>query len=178
MHSNHTASSGHEELAPSAWVTRFGQRVTVAGRILDVACGAGRHAHWFAGQGFLVDAVDRADLPKLSPRIAFKRADIEADPWPYAGKQFAAVVVANYLHRPLMNTLVESVAPEGWLIYETFSAGNEQFGRPSRADFLLQPEELLHVVHGRLTVVAYENGFVDTPKPAMVQRIAAQYVSR
>ncbi len=167
---------GHHDLAPSDWVIRFGARVPSAGRVLDVACGTGRHSHWFAGRGHLVDAVDKEKSLKPSARIVFKQADIEVLGWPYAENQFAAVVVTNYLYRPLLKTLVDSVAPHGWLIYETFAAGNEQFGRPSRPDFLLQPGELLDTVHGRLRVVAYEHGYVESPKPAMVQRIAAQYV--
>jgi len=174
MQSNLESPIADHDLAPSEWVIRFGHDVPVGGRIVDVACGTGRHAHWFADRGYLVDAVDRERLRKLSPRIAFKQADIETGGWPYAGRQFAAVIVTNYLYRPLMKTLVASVAPHGWFIYETFAAGNEQFGRPARADFLLQPGELLEAVHGRLRVVAYEDGYVDSPKPAMVQRIAAR----
>ena len=177
MHSSETNPSGHGDPAPSEWVIRFGLLVPEAGRILDVACGNGRHANWFAARGHMVDAVDRERLPKLSPQVAFKQADIETGDWPYAGQMFAAVVVTNYLHRPLMKALVESVAPHGWLIYETFAAGNEQFGRPSRPDFLLQPGELLEAVRGRLRVIAYEDSYVDLPKPAMVQRIAARFVA-
>ena len=106
-----------------------------------------------------------------------KRADIEADAWPYLGHQFAAVIVTNYLHRPLFDTLVNAVALDGWLIYETFAAGNEKFGRPSRPEYLLQPGELLDVVRTHLRVVAYEDTFIDIPKPAMVQRIAARRVA-
>ena len=84
------------------------------------------------------------------------------------------MVVTNYLHRPLLKTLVDSVVPDGWLIYETFAVGNEKFGRPSNPDFLLRPGELLDAVHGQLQVIAYEDCFVDAPKPAMVQRIAAR----
>ena len=84
------------------------------------------------------------------------------------------MVVTHYLWRPLLHTLVHSLAPGGVLIYETFAAGNEQFGRPARADFLLQSGELLEVVRGRLRVIAYEHGYVDVPKPAVTQRIAAQ----
>lgn len=177
MHPRHETCVD-DELAPSDWVTQFGQLVPPIGPILDVACGAGRHAHWFAQRGFRVDAVDREEIKKLSPLIVFKRADIETGEWPYAGQRFAAVVVANYLHRPLMPVLVDSVAPLGWFIYETFAAGNEKFGRPSQADYLLQPGELLEVVRGRLRVFAYEERYVDTPKPAMVQRIAAQLAIR
>ena len=177
MRSSQTNPPDHHDLAPSEWVLRFAPLVPPPGRVLDVACGAGRHAHWFAERGYLVDAVDREKLPKVSPRISFKQADIETGVWPYTGQRFAAVVVANYLHRPLMKTLMESVAPHGWLIYETFAVGNEQFGRPSRPEFLLRPGELLDAVRGRLRVVAYEDGYVDSPKPAMVQRIAARFVA-
>ena len=177
MHSTPTTTSGYPDPGPSDWVIRFGRMVPADGRILDVACGAGRHTYWFAERGYRVDAVDRENLLKLSPQVVFKQADIEAVPWPYAGRRFAAVVVTNYLYRPLMKCLVDSVAAEGWFIYETFAAGNEKFGRPSRPDFLLQPGELLETVRGRLRVVAYEEGYVDSPKPAMVQRIAAQHVA-
>ena len=153
---------------------RFGAQLSAGGTILDVACGAGRHANWFAARGHPVDAVDRAPPPALSPMVTYLQADIEANAWPYAGKQFAAVVVTNYLHRPLMKSLVNCVAPKGWLIYETFAAGNEAFGKPSRPDFLLQPGELIESVQGCLHIVAFEDCFVETPKPAMVQRIAAR----
>ena len=176
MHPGETNLSAHHPLAPSEWVIRFGLLVPPTGRILDVACGTGRHAHWFAGRGYLVDAVDREEMPKHSRHIAFKQADIEAGSWPYPGQQFAAVVVANFLYRPLMKTLVEAVAPHGWLIYETFAMGNAKYGRPSQPDFLLQPGELIEAVRGRLRIVAYEDVYVDLPKPAMVQRIAARFV--
>ena len=101
-------------------------------------------------------------------------ADIEAGPWPYAGEQFAGVIVTNYLHRPLLPLLVAAVAPGGVLIYETFAVGNERFGRPSNPEFLLRPGELLEAVRGRLRVRAYEDLEVQEPKPAMVQRICAQ----
>ena len=173
MQSPIDTSTGHQIHVPSDWVVRFGAQVTPGGSILDVACGAGRHSNWFAARGHPVDAVDREMQPELLGLVTFKQADIESGKWPYAGRQFAAVVATNYLHRPLLNTLIDSVAPNGWLIYETFAAGNEVYGRPSRADFLLQPGELLDLVRGRLRVVAYEDCFVETPKPAMIQRIAA-----
>ena len=175
MHPNPSHNAGQQDSAPSEWVRRFGEKIQPGGHILDVACGAGRHANWFAGRGHPVDAVDRDKPTKLSSQIEFKQADIEMGPWPYPGRAYAGVVVTNYLHRPLLETLVESVAKEGWLIYETFAAGNERFGRPARADFLLQPGELLEMVRGRLRVIAYEHGYVDLPKPAVVQRIAAQF---
>jgi len=162
---------------PSPWITRFAPLVPAGGRVLDVACGSGRHARYFAARGYPVDAVDRdaAAFGEPAADVAFVCADLEApgSVWPYAGKRFAAVIVTNYLYRPLLPQLVESVAPGGLLLYETFALGNERFGKPSNPDFLLTPGELLEVVQGRLRVIAYEDIEIDSPKPAMVQRIAA-----
>lgn len=169
MNANHCC-----EPAPSAWVTRFGALAPPGASVLDVACGGGRHANWFAARGLVVYAVDRETPESLTEGVNFRRADIESGPWPYAGQQFSVVVVANYLYRPLLTTIVDAVAPEGLLIYETFAHGNERFGRPSRPDFLLQPGELLALAQGRLRVLAYEDLYVDAPRPAMVQRIAAR----
>ena len=145
--------------------------------MLDVACGGGRHARYLAGLGYRVEAVDR-DAQALSALagaagVNARVADLEDGEWPYAREHFDAIVVTNYLHRPLFPHLLAAVAPGGVLIYETFAAGNERYGRPSNPDFLLKPGELLQVAHGRLEVVAYENLEVELPKPAMIQRICA-----
>lgn len=162
---------------PSAWVERWAGRVRSGGTVLDVACGGGRHARFFASHGCTVEAVDR-DATALSVLRAFDGvsatcADLENGPWPYAGRTFDAVVVTNYLFRPLLPVLVEAVAPGGVLIYETFAVGNERYGRPTNPDFLLRPGELMGAVRGRLNVFAFESMLVDTPKLAMVQRICA-----
>lgn len=169
-----TAVNGHENVLPaSAWVQRFGPRVAAGGRVLDVACGEGRHANWFASRGYAVSAVDRLQPAGLLPEVVFTVADIETGPWPYTGQTFAGIVVTNYLHRPLLPLLIAAVESGGWLIYETFARGNEKFGRPSRPEFLLYPGELLELVRGRLQVAAYEHGEIESPRPAVVQRIAA-----
>jgi hypothetical protein len=130
-----------------------------------------------AALGYTVCAVDhnRDTLAGLAtvPRVTVLCADLEHGPWPYPGRDFAGIVVANYLHRPLLARLVDSLALPGTLIYETFAAGNERYGRPSNPDFLLRPGELLECVRGRLTVVAYEHLEVSGPRPAVVQRICA-----
>ena len=163
--------------APSAWVMRWLNLIPAGSEVLDVACGGGRHARALAAHGYSVQAVDRdaEALARLSgvPCITPRCADIEGGPWPYAGRLFAGVVVTNYLHRPLLPTLLDSVAAPGVLIYETFALGNERYGRPSNPDFLLRRGELLDHVRGRLTVVEYEDLVVSTPRPAVVQRICA-----
>ena len=175
----------HGTEPPSAWVKRWSHLVRPQGSVLDVACGHGRHASWFFEQNHPLVLVDRSrdainDIASRIPANAFEAvvADIESGPWPFAGRQFDAVIVTNYLWRPLFPTLLASLAPGGVLIYETFTQGNETVGKPSRPDFLLRSGELLSACQ-ELRVVAFEDGFVpdsaDRPgQPArFVQRIAA-----
>jgi SAM-dependent methyltransferase len=128
---------------------------------------------WFAERGHAVTGVDRSAeaLAGLPAEFETIEADIEAGPWPLAGRSFDAVVVTNYLWRALLPQIVQSVAPGGVLIYETFAQGNETVGKPSRPDFLLRPGELLQAAAG-LRIVAYEDGFIEEPA-RFVQRIAA-----
>jgi SAM-dependent methyltransferase len=139
--------------------------------VLDVACGSGRHAVYFEQRGLPVVAVDRES--QNIPGVEFLQADLENGPWPFAGRRFAAIVVANYLHRPLFPVLAESLEESGVLIYETFMAGNERFGRPSNPAFLLEPGELLSAF-AALTPIGFEQGIVERPKAAMVQRLCAR----
>ena len=172
----------HGSEPPSAWVKRWTHLVAPGGVVLDVACGYGRHARWFYERNHPVALVDRAQaaidsIASVIPASACEAvvADIENGPWPFAGRQFAAVVVTNYLWRPLFPTLLGSLQPGGVLIYETFTQGNETVGKPSRADFLLRPGELLEVCQ-TLRVVAFEEGFQQAPDgaaPRFIQRIAA-----
>ena len=161
----------------SAWVRRWSHLVAPGARVLDVACGAGRHVRWFAQQGCRVTGVDRdgAAMQPLEGIAEVVVADIENGPWPFAGRQFDAVVVTTYLWRALLPTLVASVAEGGVLLYETFAAGNETVGKPSNPAFLLRPAELWSAVQG-LRVVAFEDGFegrTDGSVVRFVQRIAA-----
>jgi len=159
--------------APSPWVTGWAHLIRPGGKVLDLACGGGRHVRWLADHGFAVTALDR-DADALKPLRTMAEvcvADIESGPWPLAGRRFDALVVTNYLWRPLWPQLLDSLAEGGVLIYETFAVGNETVGKPSRADFLLRPGELLSLAQG-LRVVAYEDGFLDAPA-RFVQRIAA-----
>jgi SAM-dependent methyltransferase len=161
---------------PSAWVRRWAASIRPGGAVLDVAAGGGRHARFLARMGFEVDAVDRdvAALSDAPENVRALAADIESSPWPYAGRRFDAIVVTNYLHRPLLATLVDSLEPGGMLIYETFARGNERFGKPSNPAFLLAPGELLEAVRPALRVLAFEDLVVEIPRPAAVQRICAR----
>ncbi len=169
----------HANKTPSAWVARFADLVPAGGAVLDVATGRGRHARLFAGRGCRVTGIDRDRdaLGALAGEDGIETvcADLEdGSPWPLAGQRFDAVVVVNYLHRPLLAVLCEAVAPGGVLIYETFAEGNEAFGQPRNLDFLLREGELLEAVRGRLRVIAYEHGKQSAPRPAIIQRICAR----
>ena len=172
---------GTETISP--WVARWSHLVKPGGSVLDVACGAGRHTLHFLKQKCHVAGIDIAQIAldliaaQLSlveqKRCRLIQADIENGPWPLQDAQFDAVVVTNYLWRPLLPTIAQSVAVGGVLIYETFAAGNETVGKPSRPDFLLQSGELLSVCQsGGLRVIAYEDGFLSAPDRFM-QRVVA-----
>lgn len=168
----HDASS-----SPSRWVLRFSGLVADGARVLDVGCGQGRHSRWFAARGCHVVAVDRdqALLDQLAPLAGITpiKSDLECGPWPFEGEKFDAIVVTNYLHRPLFPHLLRALADDGALLYETFALGNERYGKPSNPDFLLLDGELLTIFGGSLTVVAFEQGLIDIGRPAVVQRVAA-----
>jgi SAM-dependent methyltransferase len=156
--------------AISEWVLRWAPLVG-RGPVLDLACGDGRHSRYFLGKGFEVHAVDRD--PRLIEGVRFLQADLEnGAPWPLAGQRFGAIVVTNYLYRPLFAVIAQSLAADGVLIYETFMVGNEKLGRPSNPDFLLKKGELLEVF-ADLQVIAFEQGLVERPKPAVIQRLCA-----
>ncbi len=164
-------------LTPSDWIVRWTHLLEREANVLDVACGNGRHLAWFAERDHRVTGVDR-DISQARlhvPCAELLCADIENSPWPLQSngvlRTFGAVVVTNYLWRPLLETLVRSVAPGGVLLYETFAHGNETFGRPTRPDFLLRPTELLQAC-AEFHVVGYEHGYIDE-SPRFVQRIAA-----
>ncbi len=161
--------------APSAWVVRFAPLVAEGGAVLDVACGRGRHAQWFESRGHRVTGIDRdADALALCGASEPIAHDLEAmdSPWPLGDRRFAAIVVTNYLHRPLFPRLIDALLPGGVLVCETFADGNARFGRPANPAFLLERGELLTRCAG-LAIVAFEDGLVTSPRPASVQRICA-----
>ena len=162
---------------PSDWVKRFSALIPPHSRVLDLACGHGRHARMLASQGHQVEAVDK-DVHALATLagiegITVRQADLEGGPWPYHTEAFDAVVVSRYLYRPMLPSILKVVASQGVLIYETFMVGNEEYGKPTNPAFLLRAGELLELVRGRMAVVAFEQGAVTLPRPAMMQRLCA-----
>jgi SAM-dependent methyltransferase len=186
------AAPSHGFAPPSDWVVRWTPLLPPAARVLDVACGHGRHVHWLASAGHRITAIDRdpALLAPLAGLATTLAADLEADPWPLPGRRFDAVVVTNYLWRALFPALKAAVAPGGLLIYETFAQAHAALGRPRRPEFLLRPGELIDVLRDGAPagstgpppsetwhVVAFEEGRLpacgDVPERE-VQRIVAR----
>lgn len=162
----------------SPWITRFAHLAPEHLPVLDLACGSGRHTRLFLERGHRVTSVD-IDLSDVgdidgSENTTLVKKDLEdGSVWPFGTQTFGAVVVTNYLHRPLLPSLVATVASGGVFLYETFGQGNEAFGKPSNPDFLLKPGELLEAVRGILQVIAYEHGEHAEPNRSIVQRICA-----
>lgn len=132
-------------------------------RVLDLACGEGRHSLAAAILGADTVGVDR-DEPRLATAreladahhlvVDWRVVDLEG-PWPDLGR-FDAVLVFNYLDRARMPEIRDLVAPGGLLMMESFLAGQRELGwGPTSEDHLLRPGELarlaapLRVVHGR-----------------------------
>ncbi|HZB92172.1 MAG TPA: SAM-dependent methyltransferase [Stellaceae bacterium] len=146
--------------------------------MLDLAAGSGRHVRLLRDAGYQVLAADR-DTSALraafsgDPGCDIREMDLEdGGPWRLGGG-FHGILVANYLWRPLLPSLAAALAPGGALLYETFMRGQERFGRPTDPNFLLRPGELLAAFMAPLAIIAFEQGEVATPRPAMVQRLAA-----
>jgi SAM-dependent methyltransferase len=155
---------------PSSWLADNVDLLPHGGAVLDVACGRGRHALWLAREGFRVHAVDRdakavafvrqsAEDAGLS--VVVECVDLETYPPPSLGDaKYDAIVVINYLHRPLFPALKRALKPGGRLVYETFTVLQAARGKPTNPDFLLQPGELLALVPP-LTVLRSRDGDFD-----------------
>jgi len=191
IHSDHPAVA-----PPSEWVTRWAYLidqncadVNTESTVLDLACGSGRHMKWLREQGFKVLGVDRdaealelcrpfgevlqADL-EYSTELSSHSSRATKNPdslWPLGKRQFNAIIVTNYLWRPLIASILDALKLNGVLIYETFAQGHQTLGRPRRAEFLLNPGELIQICTN-LHIVAYEQVLLTSPE-RFVQRIVA-----
>lgn len=164
---------------PSDWFRTYQPLIAPGGTVLDVAAGGGRHVKFFAETGYSVTALDRNGAPLLPFSGSHEAEVIEADledgsPWPLAGRRFDAVIVCNYLYRPLFADLIGALNPGGVLLYETFALGNEIYSRPRNPDHLLKSGELIELLQGRLQIVAYQHGIVETGEcPGVKQMVCA-----
>ncbi len=177
MSSAAASADGPAGALPSPWIMRFAEQLAPGAEVLDLACGEGRHARALAARGCRVEAIDRdiACGQALAgvTGVRFRNLDLESGPWPLEPDAYDAIVVANYLHRPRLALLARSLRKGGLLIYETFAHGQQCLGRPTCPDYLLAPFELAAVFAPLLHVLAFEDGLVQEPRPARVQRLCA-----
>lgn len=161
--------SGTDPGRPALWLTENVGLIRDHGLVLDIACGQGRNARFLASSGFSVVAVDRREEALRELRlwaratnvdIETRVMDLETGRPPIEQDRFDAVVVINYLHRPLIPVLIEALVPNGVLIYETFTIGQAQRGHPRNPDFLLQDRELRDLVKP-LQMLRWREGDVD-----------------
>ena len=169
----------HRSRVPSPWITGHASLIAAGGHVLDLACGGGRHTRYLRDRGLHVTAIDidTTGVRDLAddPLVEIVETDLERPgAAPLAGRRFDALVVTDYLFRPLLVPLVDCLEPGGVFLYETFALGNERFGRPRNPDFLLERGELLALAAGRLTVIAYEHLLVPPPAPKIVQRLCGR----
>lgn len=180
----------HNQSLPSDWVVRFASQIPKSNelsyRVLDYACGTGRHARYLLSLGHSILAMDRdrqclmeletsIDLCQPLP-IELRCIDLEQEMCVLEEENelFAGIIVTNYLYRPHLLRLFEQLEVGGVMIYETFAVGNERYGKPSNPNFLLKENELLKIAMGyHFHILAFEQLEVTLPKPAMIQRICA-----
>ena len=154
---------------PAAWLIENADLLPRGGKVLDVACGRGRHALLLSSAGFDVHAVDRdpesiaflqSTAERLSLSLTCEVLDLETDPPPALPGPCDAILVFNYLHRPLMPALGAALAPGGRLFYETFTTAQAERGHPKNPAFLLNDGELAALV-SPLTVLRSREGEFD-----------------
>jgi tellurite methyltransferase len=158
-----------ERLVPAPWLVENIGLLPRDRPVLDVACGRGRHSLFLARAGWVVHAIDRdvaalqtleISARELNLTLTTETVDLEHASPLLGSKSFGSVVVFNYLHRPLMPAIVEAVAPGGVLIYETFTVGQAERGRPTNPAFLLADGELPELIQP-LEILRWREGDVD-----------------
>ena len=154
---------------PSAWLLEHADLLPRGGRVLDVACGRGRHALLMASAGFDVHAIDRnpdaitfvRDMAeRLGLKLRAEVVDLETEPPPALAAAYDAILVFNYLHRPLLPSLREAAAPGGRIFYETFTTRQAERGHPRNPAFLLEDGELAALM-APFTVLRSREGDID-----------------
>lgn len=151
---------------PSPLAARWASEIPREGGVLDLACGSGRDAVYFALRGRAVTAIDilpdaidrgRALAARHGVAVDFRVGNLERDSDSWNGS-WGAIHVHRFLHREGLALAVGRLRPGGWLLYETFIERQAAAGRkPRRPEHLLRSGELLQAAAG-LEIVEYREG--------------------
>jgi len=149
-----------------AWIDRF-----PAGRALDVACGAGRHALRLAEAGYQVDAIDVSAVAIEMGREEAERRRLEVnwvvadlDDFPLAADTYDVIIVIRYVNPRLWPRLLDALAPDGWLLVEHHLRTTADVDGPGSPEFRLDPQELIEAF-GSLRILFYEEALVPSDRP-------------
>ena len=161
----------------SEWIFRQIKSLNIEKKInlLDFASGNGRNCIPLSNSNIIVTAIDK-DQKKLDKyknlnninTICF---DLETtEEWPLIREFYDVVIVVNYLYRPKIKKIINLLKEDGILFYETFSLGNEKYGKPKNPDFLLKDRELLDIFGQDLLPLSFYDGQSNYDKIAIKQR--------
>ena len=137
--------------------------ITRGARVLDLACGAGRHSLVAAALGAEVTAVDRDAARLDAGRRAARARNLGVTwlEWDLSGPllplgTFDVLLIFDYLDRARMPDFLQFVRPGGALLMETFLEDQRAFDwGPTSEEHLLRRGELpelvapLRSIHGR-----------------------------
>ena len=155
-------------IEPTQWLVDHARILPSTGDALDVASGSGRNAFWLAARGLRTVAIDRdadaiAGIRETAERLRLPlRADIvdlEIGDATLPVAAYDLIVVVHYLHRLLFPALRAALRPGGIVVYETFTRGQAQRGKPTNPAFLLEPGELRELVAPLEVLVEREGDF-------------------
>ena len=143
--------------------------------LLDFASGNGRNCIPLSNKNIIVTAIDK-DQEKLNKYKSLKNInticfDLETkEEWPLAKEYYDVIIVVNYLHRPKIKNLINLLKMDGFLLYETFSLGNEKYGSPKNPNFLLKDRELLDIFSHELLPLSFYDGKIKGKDISIKQR--------
>ncbi len=155
--------------------------------VLDLACGNGRNGLFLLQNNIPVTFADNSKVALENIKHSIEALERNGEPlaeskcWqvdleqageePLKSRQFDAVLVFNYLHRPLMPAIKQIIAKAGLIFYETFTVQQTKFGRPSNPDYLFKENELKESFRD-WEVIEYFEGVKTNPDRAVASLIA------
>lgn len=140
-----------------------------SGRVLDIACGAGRNALLLARAGYRVDAIDiSAEGLKKARETATQQGlvvnwiehDLD-EPYRF-DKNYDLIIVLWYVNLKLIRRLCDCLAPGAYLLCEEHLVSDQDVIGPTSKRYRVAPGKLRRAVSG-LEILFYEESVEPTP---------------